>query len=180
MSKSYHPVSIFFHWVIGVAIIVLLGVGLYMADLEPSDPNKWPLYAVHKAVGMTVLFLVALRIVWRGITPPPAPIETQARWERSLAKVVHILLYVGMVVMPVSGYVMSSAGGHAISIFGLFNVPLLVDKNEQIGGMAREAHEIGGNILIAAIVLHFLGAMKHHVLDRDGTLGRMVPFLRKR
>lgn len=176
-KKQYDAVARSFHGVMAVMMIGLLAVGLYMEDLDPS-PQKWQIYGIHKALGMIVLALVVLRILWRGTHRPPAPLGSWAAWEHRLAGLVHFLLYFGMILMPVSGYIMSSAGGHDISIFGLVNVPLLIEKNEDLGHTAKEIHELGGNALIAAIVLHFVGAMKHHIIDRDGTLRRMFNFIR--
>jgi cytochrome b561 len=173
----YDPIARTFHGVMAVLMIGLLGIGLYMEDLDPS-PAKWQIYSLHKAFGITVLALVILRILWRALHTSPAALASQAAWERGLARVVHYLLYFGMVMMPISGYVMSSAGGHAISIFGLFDLPLLVEKNKDIGGLAKEIHEIAGFALIAAIALHFIGALKHHIIDRDATLTRMFAFIR--
>lgn len=175
----YDPVARTFHGVMAVMMIGLLAVGLYMEDLDPS-PAKWQMYGLHKAFGITVLAFVILRILWRASHTPPTALGSQAAWERKLAHVVHGLLYFGMIVMPLSGYVMSSAGGHDISIFGWFNLPLLVAKNEQIGGLAKEIHEIAGYALICAITLHFVGALKHHVIDRDVTLARMFAFIKPR
>jgi cytochrome b561 len=160
------------HWVIGLLIIALIGIGLYMSDLPPSDA-KWQLYANHKSIGMIVLFLVGARIIWRGLHQPPAPLSTHAKWERILAKATHILLYVGMVVMPVSGYLMSTLGGHPVAIFGL-GVPALAAPDKLWGSVMHDLHEVGGNILIAAILLHVAGAIKHQMIDRDGTLKRML------
>ena len=176
-KKQYDPVARTFHGVMAVLIIALLAVGSYMSDLAPS-PQKWQMYGMHKAIGMTVLALAVLRIFWRGMHRVPAPLGSWAVWERGLATVVQTLLYIGMVLMPVSGYVMSSAGGHEISIFGLFNVPLLIAKDDTIGHIARALHGLAGNILIGAVALHFIGAMKHHVIDRDRTLHRMFAFMR--
>ena len=176
-KKQYDAVARSFHGVMAVMMIGLLAVGLYMEDLDPS-PQKWQLYGIHKALGMIILALVVLRILWRGTHRPPSPLGSWSAWEHRLAGLVHFLLYFGMILMPVSGYIMSSAGGHDISIFGLVNVPLLIEKNEDLGHTAKEIHELGGNALIAAIVLHFVGAMKHHIIDRDGTLRRMFNFIR--
>lgn len=177
--SRYDPVARTFHGVMAILMIGLLAVGLYMSDLDPS-PAKWQLYGLHKAFGITVLALVILRILWRATHTPPAALAAQAAWERGLARLVHYLLYFGMLVMPVSGYIMSSAGGHDISIFGLFNLPLLIDKNEQLGGLAKEIHEIAGYSLIAAVALHVVGGLKHHLIDRDVTLPRMFAFIKPR
>lgn len=172
-SPIYHPFSRGLHWLMALIMIGLLALGLVMSGLDPS-PQKWQFYSFHKAMGMIALVLITIRIVWRLLTPPPTPLASHAAWERGLARITHILLYVGMVAMPVSGYVMSAAGGHNISFFGLFDVPLLIDKNEELGGLARTVHEIAGYTLIAVVVLHILGALKHVMIDRDATLRRMV------
>ncbi len=169
---TYDPMMRMLHLIMALAMITLLGMGLYMSDLEPS-PAKWQIYGIHKAIGMLVLAFVIFRIFWRSTHAVPAPLVSQKKWEIMLAKLVHVLLYAGMLLMPISGYVMSAAGGHAISIFGLMDVPLLIEKNEDLGKIAKEAHEIGGNLVIGAIALHFLGALKHHFIDKDKTLSRM-------
>ena len=176
-KKQYDSVARTFHGVTAVLIIGLLAVGSYMSDLEPS-PQKWQMYGMHKAIGMTVLALVVLRILWRVTHRVPAPLGSWAVWERGLATIVQTVLYLGMIVMPISGYVMSSAGGHDISIFGLFNVPLVIEKNEALGHAARAVHGLAGNVVIGAVALHFIGAMKHHLIDRDRTLHRMFAFIR--
>ena len=171
----YDPMARGLHWLMAVVIIALIGVGLVMSDLERDDPLKWQLYANHKAIGMIALVLIGIRILWRAHSRPPKPLPSQSPLEQWVAHLVHLALYFVMVAMPVSGYIMSSAGGHAISIFGLFNVPLLVGKNEAIGHLAKEVHEVAGNVLIGAIVLHFVGALKHHFIDKDATISRMWP-----
>jgi len=174
----YDPVARALHWIMALMMIALLGVGLYMEDLDPS-PQKWEIYGLHKSIGMIALFLIGLRILWRLHARPPKPLPTHTPLEQWAAHIVHLALYAAMLAMPVSGYLMSSAGGHAINIFGMLNVPLLVDKNADIGKAAKEIHEIAGNVMIAAIVLHLLGALKHKLIDKDGTLARMMPTRRK-
>jgi cytochrome b561 len=177
-TTIYDPVARSFHGVMLVMILGLLAVGLYMTDLEPS-PDKWQLYGLHKAIGMIALALIVARILWRATHQPPPALATHAQWERRLAGLVHGLLYFGMVAMPVSGYVMSSAGGHGISLFGLVDIPLLIQKNQAVGMVARTVHEFAGYALMAAIALHVAGAVKHAIIDRDPTLGRMFRWLRR-
>lgn len=172
LPTPYDPIARLFHVVMALLMIGMLALGLYMADL-PSSPDKFKLYGLHKSIGMTILLLVALRILWRSTHPGPGPLPTYKQWEIWLARVVQFLLYVGMIMMPVSGYVMSAAGGHAISVFGWFNVPLILPQDKGMGMNARMVHEWAAYALIGAIILHFCGAMKHQFLDRDGTLTRM-------
>lgn len=173
--ESYGCVAKALHWVIGLLVVVLLGVGLYMTDLERS-PIKFQLYGMHKAFGAVVLGLMLFRLLWRvAISPAPGPVPTHAAWERRLSRAVHYAFYVALIAMPLSGWALSSAAGYPVSMFGLFSLPDLVGKNESLAEAMGEAHEILGNVLIALIILHVAGALKHHIVDKDGTLRRMLP-----
>jgi len=173
--ETYNNPAKFFHWVIGLVFLGLLAVGFYMSGLERS-PFKFELYGIHKALGISILALAVLRVVWRFIRPAPGHIETHQPWERALSGLVHFLLYTAMAVMPLSGWVMSSAGGHPVSFFGLFEVPAIVGENKALGGLANQIHEYAAYAILLALGLHFAGAAKHHILDRDVTLTRMSFF----
>lgn len=170
--QKYGLVARFFHWTVALLILCLLSVGFWMESLEYS-PFKGTLYGLHKSFGMIVLVLAALRIVWRGTAPQPGHLATHAAWEISLARVIHFLLYTGMILMPLSGWVMSAAGQHAVPFFWLFNVPPIVPAHENLAAIAAGVHALTAYTLIAAIGLHYMGALKHHVMDRDETLRRM-------
>lgn len=161
------------HWVIGLTIIALLGVGLYMSDLPP-DAFKWQLYGLHKGIGILVLAAVLIRLSVRISTQTPAPLPTHQQWEKGLAKVTHVFLYLAMFGMPLSGWAMSSAGGHPVSVFGI-GIPPLLPENKELGGLFNQIHELLGYALIVAIGLHVAGALKHAIIDRDDTLKRMLP-----
>ena len=172
---SYGCMAKALHWVIGLMVIVLLGVGLYMSDLDPS-PFKFQLYGMHKAFGATVLGLMLFRLFWRAaVSPAPSPMPTHAPWEKALSRGVHYAFYTALIAMPLSGWALSSAAGHPVSVFGLFSLPDLVGKDEELAEAMGETHEILGNLIIALIVLHVAGALKHHLVDKDGTLRRMLP-----
>ena len=160
------------HWVSALVVLGLLSVGFLMTDLEVS-PQKLAIYGLHKSIGMSVLGLVILRIIWRGFNKPLEHLSTHAPWERALAKFIHVLLYVGLIGMPLSGWVMSSAGDFPNSYFGLFEFPDFVSKDKALFALSKSIHELCAFALIAAVGLHFLGAVKHHIMDRDETLTRM-------
>jgi len=164
------------HWLSALIVLAMLPLGFYMASLDFSS-FKLDLYWWHKSFGTLLFFIVALRLIWRFLNSQPAPHENHKPWERALAHTVHFLLYAGMVGMPLSGWLMSSAGDFTHSFFGLFEMPDLVPKNEAIFKATRTAHEITAYALIAAVGLHGLGAFKHHFIDRDSTLNRMLPAL---
>lgn len=143
-----------------------------MGKMEFSS-TQMTVIMLHKSFGMTVLGLVILRLIWRFIHPPPPPLASHAPWEKILSKLVHLLLYLAMIGMPVSGWVMTSAAEYPVNFFGLFDIPMIAPKDEGLAGLAAELHEYFAFMLYAAIGLHFLGAAKHHIIDKDITLRRM-------
>jgi len=154
-----------------ILMLGMLIVGWYMNDIATA-PFKYELYGYHKATGMLILVLVLIRSVWRVSQPVKGHEGTV--WQNRLATAAHLGLYAAMLAMPISGWFMSSAGGHAISFFGLFNVPLL-DVAKAYGEWAEEVHEVVASILWGLIGLHVAGALYHHFVKKDSTLKRMLP-----
>lgn len=173
-EDNYGAVSRFFHWATAFLILGLLVLGFYMIGLEP-DPGKFKLYGLHKSFGTLVLMLAVARILWRVSQRQPAKMVSHQAWERLLAHLVHIALYASMFMMPLSGWLMSSAGNFSYSFFGLFDMPNFTGKNEALYKLMRVVHEYTAIALIAIIGAHILGAVKHAVIDRDMTLKRMMP-----
>ena len=177
MIQKLSRVTIRLHWLIAALMIALLAVGMYMAETE-----AWALYPWHKSFGIVVLPLALARIVWRMKEGWPEPVGDYPRHELLLAKFTHYLLLAATVLMPISGMVFSAMSGHGFELFGL---PVaaphpspdrpgeVIPGNEGMGDFAHEAHEVVGWILILAIVLHVIGALKHHLIDKDQTLQRM-------
>lgn len=172
--ESYGGVAKSFHWVVAVLVICMLAMGLLMGGLE-NGPQKMQVYGLHKSIGVTILVLAALRLLWRLKNIHPAPLPNHKKLEKILASVIHGLLYVSLFLMPLSGWIMSSAKGFSVSVFGLFTLPDLVAPNKGLAEIAVGVHEIVAYTLIVMVGLHFAGAMKHHVIDRDSTLRRMLP-----
>lgn len=172
-DEGYNKTARFFHWAVAILIFVLLGVGFYMGSL-PNGPDKFQIYGLHKSFGLMVLWLAGLRIVWRQINGVPSSLPAHARWEKGLAKITHIFLYVAMFGMPLSGWLMSSAGEYPVKFFGL-PMPALMGKDQTVFHWMKETHEILAFLLIAAVGMHAAGAFKHHFIDKDETLVRMVP-----
>lgn len=170
-SKHFGLVAITLHWLMAILIISLLSVGLYMVTL-PIGLQKLKLYGMHKEFGLLVLGLVVIRLAWRLINVTP---ELSLPWyERIAARLMHWALYVLMVAMPISGWLMTSAAGLPPSFFGLFTLPGLIAANQPLLPVLETTHQWIGYTLIAAIVLHTLAALKHHFIDKDDILRRMV------
>lgn len=172
MSAQYPTSMKWFHWIIGIAIIALLAVGLYMQGLPKEDPSKWPLYDLHKGVGVCVLVLVALRVLNRLRSAVPALPDSIKKIEQHAAHLGHLALYGLMVAMPISGIVMSQSGGYPISVFGWI-MPQFLAKDEAMLALARLAHEWIGYALIAVVSIHVLAVIKHRVVEKTNLLARM-------
>ncbi len=167
------------HWIMAVLIIGLGLVGLYMSDL-PNSPQKIKIYALHKSIGLTVLALLLLRLAWRMADRRPDELP-MPRWQALTARAVHGLLYLLMLALPLSGWLYNSASGYPLQWFSLFNLPSLTGgADAALKGLAHDVHEYGFFVLVLALLAHAGAALKHHFIDRDDTLVRMLPLLRRR
>jgi len=167
-----------FHWVLAFLILSMLLAGFYMVDI-PDGALKFQIYGWHKSVGLLIIFLAGLRGVWRLFNKPPLPLDTHQKWEKSTSKIVHFLLYMMMVAMLLSGWIMSDTGPYPLKFFGL-PVPNIFSESSLAAQYADSVHEIIAYVLVCLIMFHILGAIKHHVIDQDKTLIRMIPNVRKR
>lgn len=170
-DEQYGLIHKIFHWAIAVLILALIPVGLGMSQMENS-PLKFEIYAMHKSFGLLVLFLGVLRIIWRFFSPPPEHLETHKPWESALASAAHFWLYVCVIGMPLTGWLMSSAAEFPVPFFGA-QLPYIIGKDENLAGIFGQAHEILAYTLLIVLALHMAGALKHHVIDKDETLQRM-------
>ena len=161
------------HWISAALIFWLLWLGLTMVEL-PLSPQKFLDYALHKSLGLTVLVLVLARLAWRWLNGVPALPDRMDRFERLVATVVQHGMYVLLMVIPLSGWLYSGATASPANWFGFFTVPDLIGANETAGKVLRAIHEIAGKLLMLCLVLHVLGALKHHFVSRDTVLKRML------
>lgn len=173
-SKSYGTVHKSLHWIMAIMMIGLLAIGFYMSDL-PSSPDKFELYGLHKSTGIIFFFLVILRFMWRIMNPVPELPDTVKGIHRLASHLSLWTLYGAMVLMPVLGYLMSSAGGHPVDIYGIIKIPSLVEKNKELASFAREGHEILAYIWLALIGTHVSASLYHHYALKNDILKRMMP-----
>jgi cytochrome b561 len=172
--KKYTSTAIALHWLMAVAIIGAFALGLYMAGL-PLSPDKLRLYSWHKWAGVSIFALVLVRLAWRIAHRPPALPAHMGCGEQLVAHAGHGLLYLLMLAVPLSGWLMSSAKGIQTVLFGVLPIPDLLEKNRELGDLLQTLHW-GLNMLLAAMVIgHTAAALKHHFVDRDDVLTRMLP-----
>lgn len=184
MTTSPSPLSkttISLHWIIALGIIGMLAFGIYIEDFVPGkladgsrNPFRGELMMLHKSIGVVILTVALARIFWRMSEGWPKPVGVFKKLEKILAKTAIWLLLLGTLIMPLSGIVMSQAAGRVVPVFGLFELPIIFPESKALGGVAHEVHGIGAWVLIAAISFHIVGALKHHFIDKDATLKRML------
>ena len=177
-QEKYSLVLRVVHWLTAVTIMALLVVGFYMADIDPDAVDKYELYPLHKSFGMVALLLVLIRLPIRLKGPVPAPAQWLEEWEKKLSHLVHILLYVAMLTMTWSGFLMNSTFPYVtgVEVFGLFTVPDITPKSEYWNDIFHQMHGVGAWSFVVLLGLHLGGVFKHRVLDgkEKDVLKRMV------
>ena len=192
-STRYTKTAILLHWLIALGIFGMFALGWFMADI-PKEAAKqtvfdifdlgvfhWTVpeaisprsfyFNVHKSFGLTILALIFVRVVWRITHKPPAILTSYKVWERKLATGAHHLLYLLMVILPVSGVIMATYSKYGIKWFGIDFIKGL--DNNPMRLIFKDTHEIIGLIMVSVLVLHIAGALKHQFIDKDDTLKRM-------
>jgi cytochrome b561 len=177
-TDRYSGVAIAFHWLLALMICISFGVGLYMTSLAFS-PQRLKLYNWHKWAGVTILVLSAARLLWRlAHRAPPLPL-TMPAWQRMASHASHFALYLFFFAVPITGWLYSSAAGFPIVWFGLIPIPDLVEKNRELAETLKPFHWIAAYSLATVVVIHIAAALKHHFIDRDTILKRMMPQSKK-
>ncbi|WP_373185836.1 cytochrome b [Halopseudomonas sp.] len=172
--KTYGLMAVSLHWIIALGVIGTAILGLWMTGLDYYSAWYRSAPFWHKSIGITLATLIILRLLWRWSNPRPAPLPHHPRWEVRLASLVHALLYLLLFIIIASGYLISTAKGQGVSIFGWFELPAIVTGLPAQADRAGFAHYWLGVSLLGLIALHALGALKHHFLDHDNTLRRML------
>lgn len=172
--ERYGSVAQALHWVIVLLLIGQVAVGK-IAEEMPDGFGKLVLLARHKSVGITILALAAIRLAWRLFDRPPPP-PPMPRWQLVASRTTHWGFYALLFAMPLTGWMMSSASNYPVSWFGLVQLPDFVAPDRDLKHLFEEIHETLAKALIALALLHVAAALKHHFVDRDGLLQRMLPW----
>jgi cytochrome b561 len=177
--EKLSPVSVGLHWLIGLTMIGMVFFGMYAADLPTPDAAskvvKGNYIGLHKSIGVLVLLFAAWRLTRRVRQGLPENVGVYKTWEQHLAKATHYFLLFATLALPLSGILYSIASARPIDVFGVPFIPkLLAEKNAGLATTLHGVHEIMGWLLLGAVALHIAGALKHHIVDKDGTLRRML------
>lgn len=172
-AHRYASSLIALHWLIALCIIALLALGLYMVELPKGLPMKATLINLHKSLGLTVFLLVLIRIMVRAAVHRP-PLPPMRPWQRAAARTTQVFLYVGMLALPVTGYLGSSFNTYGTRFWGL-PLPKWGWDDPGLRAIFFGTHDTLAYAMIGLIALHTLGALKHELIDRDGLMQTMLP-----
>jgi cytochrome b561 len=175
LETRYTPVAQILHWLTALLVFLTVPVAWVMVNLPSTAPIAGQLFTLHESIGVTILTIVAVRLLWRARHPAPSLPERFARWDRLASRASHWLLYMILIGMPVSGYLMNAAGGYPIGFFWLFDLPGL-PKIQMLSDLGFRLHVLIGQWLVyALVILHVAATAWHVAVKRDGTLERMLP-----
>ncbi len=175
---GYGATAIGLHWIVALLIFAAFGLGLYMTGIPGLTPTKLKLFSYHKWIGVTIFVLAVLRVLWRATHAAPAVAAGTPAWQARAATGAHHLLYLLIIVVPLSGYLYSCAAGVPVVYFGLWELPMAIAKDDATKEVLKVVHAWLNYLMAAIVVIHAAAAIKHQLIDRDGTLARMLPFLR--
>ncbi|MBA2711558.1 MAG: cytochrome b [Tatlockia sp.] len=170
-NNRYGIIAIALHWVIAAFMIGLTGLGIYMVSL-PINLEKLKLYGWHKEYGFFLLLLVIIRLIWR--LTNKTPVLSINAWEVLAARIVHWSFYGFMLTLPITGWLLTSAAGLPASFFGFITLPNLIAPDNQLMQVFQETHKWLGYVLIGFIICHTAAALKHHYIDKDNILMRII------
>ncbi|TYQ07131.1 UNVERIFIED_ORG: cytochrome b561 [Zoogloea ramigera] len=174
--QRYTKTAMLLHWLIAVMIIAAFFLGLTMVAIPGFSPTKLKYFSWHKWIGVTVLALVAIRLLWRLSHKPPAALASIPPLQHKLAEGMHYLLYFLMFAAPISGYLYGSAAGVPVVYLKLVQLPMIIAPDPELKALLKTVHYVLVMTMAGAVVAHALAALKHHFFDRDTTLKRMLPF----
>jgi cytochrome b561 len=169
----------FLHWIMAALILAQIALGLTAAGWHLS-PTKLNLFFWHKSIGMLILALVLLRLLWRLANPTPAPPIDTPKWEQAAARIGHALLYLLMIALPLSGWVVNSAANVPFRIFRLIPLPAIVEPDKHIADIAALIHSGLVVAMVLLLIAHAGAALRHHFAKRNNVLARMLPGMESR
>ncbi len=173
-ATNYGLISIVLHWITALTIIGLFGLGFWMVELGYYDSYYRAAPALHKSIGLTFALIFLLRLFWRIYQLKPTPLASHSQLEKRAALWVHRTLYLLIFITMLSGYFISTADNRGIEVFGLITIPSMgafVDNQEDLAGVI---HKYVAYLVVAIATIHALAAIKHHLIDKDKTMLRII------
>jgi len=173
--ERYTKTAILIHWLTALLIIAAFTLGLVMTDIPGLTPTKLKYYSWHKWMGVTVLTLAVIRVLWRKANRPPAHPASMSALQAKAADGMHYFLYFLIFAVPITGYLYTTAAGVPVVYLGLFQIPSLFAADPALKEILKPVHYWLNMIMAAAVAAHVLAALKHHFIDHDSVLKRMLP-----
>lgn len=173
-ADRFGHVSVLLHWLVALTVYGMFALGLWMVTLGYYDIWYHQAPEIHKSIGIVLFIIMLVRLTWRFISPPPKPLTSYSHFTRISATLAHIALYTLLFAILISGYLISTADGQAISIFGWIDVPATVTDLPQQADTVGAIHLYLAWVVVVLSILHALAALKHHFVDGDVTLKRML------
>ena len=174
MSR-YTKTAMSLHWLTALMIVSAFAMGLIMTDIPGFSPTKLKYFAWHKWIGVTVFAIAVLRVLWRATHKPPPRLASIPQLQHLAAEAMHILLYVLIFAVPITGYLYTLSAGIPVVYLKLFTLPVFMGPNPELKPLLQTLHYWLNMTMAGAVGLHALAALKHHFFDRDNTLKRMLP-----
>lgn len=172
-KEKYTSVAIWLHWIIGIAILGQLALGLYMGDIPKDTPDRSWYFNLHKSIGVTLAAFILLRVIWRLGHRPPSLEGLIPAWQVTASNISHWLLYLCMIIMPATGMIMSSYSKYDVKVWGMKLIQH--SDNEASREFWLELHEITSEIFMVVIAIHVIAALKHLMIEKNGVFQRIVP-----
>jgi cytochrome b561 len=173
--ECYGPIARWLHWGIAGLALIVVSLGLAIPGAPRETASRDLLLLLHRSIGLTILGLMAVRIIWRLLRPPPPLPAGFPRLEAAAAHADHALLYLLFLVMPMSGYINAAAAGHPVRFFGIFSIPPLLPENMRLAQIAVAVHLAAQFLIYAAVAVHVAAALMHRIRRRHAILERMLP-----
>lgn len=173
--QGYTRTAIWLHWLIAALIVAGFSLGVTMVDIPGLTPTKLKYFSWHKWLGVTIFGLACLRVLWRLTHSAPPYLDSMPAWQKTMASATHTLLYVLILSIPLSGYFYSLAAGVPVVYLGVLPLPVFIGPDPELKSLLKQVHYVLNMTLLVAVVLHAGAALKHHFIDRDDVLRRMLP-----
>ncbi|WP_322892766.1 MULTISPECIES: cytochrome b [unclassified Yoonia] len=176
MQHGYRRPARILHWLLAVIVIAMLPVGSLMLTEGMDRATQNLLFVLHKNTGVVILLLMIIRLAYRALNPPTPLPTSLPLWQRQAAGTTHILLYIMVFFMAITGYIRVTMGGFPIEGLGAIGLHPLLPRNEAVAEIAKSLHFYGRFVLIAVLLLHIAAALHHALILRDGIFRRIWPF----